>query len=419
MSKKKLKKTIKAIFTNNIVLKIGSILLAVLIWLAVVNVSDPTTTVTIKDIPITVTDESVITDQNKVYTVTSEKTADITVTGNRSVVENLIADDFEATASLAEMSSVYSVPVTVTAKKYSVASNISITQKTWTITVEIEDVTTVSYEIDIEVEGTAADGYVAGSVTAGKSTIDITAAESVHKSIGNVMAVVDIDGVSESFSEKCAITVYDTDGNEMEDDITLSSSKVKISVEMMRVKDVPVEIEVSGDVASGYEYTGLECSVETVSLVGDADSMKDVDSIVIPEGVFDITGMKADYSTTIDLTQYLPDNVSIYGQESDVTVTVSIDAIVSKKYTITADDVTFENLADGFEAEMTNEVTVTLTGIEDAFIDFDENDLSPVIDLSDVSEGENEVSVSVTVPDGITVKSVGDATVEITSVEDD
>ena len=67
MKKKKL--------TNNIGLKIASVILAVLIWLVVLNVSDPDKTITISNIPITFINENAITGQDKVYEIASGKAA--------------------------------------------------------------------------------------------------------------------------------------------------------------------------------------------------------------------------------------------------------------------------------------------------------------------------------------------------------
>lgn len=413
----KVKKVLRAALLNNWTLKIASAAIALLIWLAVVNVSDPTKTVTINNIPITVTDESAVTDLNQVYTVVSDDTATITVTGKRSVVEALSEDDFTATASLSEMSQVYSVPVTVAAKKESVAKNISITQKTWTITVEVEDIVTQTYDLSITLSGTAAEGYVAGSVTAGKSSIDITAPESVHKRISSVKAEVDITDVSESFSDKFDIYVYDKNDNIITDsNMKLSSDKVKVQVDVMEVKEVPIVITVYGEPASGYEYVGMTYTPETVQIIGEDEDIDGVTSITVPEKEVDITGMTESAEIVLDLAKYLPENVSIYGQESDITVTVTIKALISKKYTITTDNIIMNNIPDGYEAEMINEASITLVGIEDAFIDFDENDLNATVDLSNAIEGTNVIKIAVSVPDGVTIKNNVYARIKLTAI---
>lgn len=103
--------------TNNIMLKIAAVFIAALIWLAVVNLSDPTKTITIYGIPINLTDEEAITDQNKVYKVDQRLTLNVTITGKRSVISELSSDDFTAVAPLDEISVANSVQVEVSANK--------------------------------------------------------------------------------------------------------------------------------------------------------------------------------------------------------------------------------------------------------------------------------------------------------------
>ena len=50
----------KDFFTKNIGLKLLSVLLALLLWLTVMNVEDPAVTVTISDVPVQIVNREVI-----------------------------------------------------------------------------------------------------------------------------------------------------------------------------------------------------------------------------------------------------------------------------------------------------------------------------------------------------------------------
>ena len=108
---KKMLTKLKMSLTNNIGLKFLAVLIALVLWLAIVNVNDPEKTITVSNIPISVTNESAITSRDMVYNVKSEQYLNITVSGKRSIVSNLSAEDFRATASLKELSKVNSIPV--------------------------------------------------------------------------------------------------------------------------------------------------------------------------------------------------------------------------------------------------------------------------------------------------------------------
>lgn len=83
---------IKASLTNNVGIKVIAVVIAALIWLMIVNISDPEKTVIIYNIPINVTHEEVITDMNMVYDSDKNATVNITVSGKRSVVSKLFRE---------------------------------------------------------------------------------------------------------------------------------------------------------------------------------------------------------------------------------------------------------------------------------------------------------------------------------------
>ena len=67
--------------TNNLLLKIVSVIAAVLLWGVVINIDNPTDTYTISGIPIKVINEKqAITDNNLTYELSGEKTVSVEVT---------------------------------------------------------------------------------------------------------------------------------------------------------------------------------------------------------------------------------------------------------------------------------------------------------------------------------------------------
>ena len=61
----------KDFFTKNIGLKLLSVLLALLLWLTVMNVEDPAVTVTISDVPVQIVNDEVITSRGYRYIIES------------------------------------------------------------------------------------------------------------------------------------------------------------------------------------------------------------------------------------------------------------------------------------------------------------------------------------------------------------
>ena len=92
----------KKLLFNNIGYKLLAIVLAVLLWLVVVNITDYTVTVKIEDIPVEQLNSDVLEELDQIYDVVKGDTVDIYVKGRRSVVSNLTAKNFYAYAGILE-----------------------------------------------------------------------------------------------------------------------------------------------------------------------------------------------------------------------------------------------------------------------------------------------------------------------------
>ena len=208
---RKLIANLKKMLTNNIGIKILAVIVAFIVWLAVVNINDPEKIVTVYNIPIEVTDTEVLTEQNMVYSAKAVYTVNITVSGKRSVVTNLTADDFKATASLKDLSKVNSIPVNVEAKNITVSRDVTIVkQSVHTIEVGVEQITENDFEIEPEFHGSLAEGYVLGEYSLYTNKVTIDAPTSVLDRIDKVAAICDIENLNEDVEgKKCKIVLYD------------------------------------------------------------------------------------------------------------------------------------------------------------------------------------------------------------------
>ena len=110
-------KWMKSKVMNNFGLKVISLVVAFIVWLVIINTTNPTITKTFTDIPVKVINENVITSLNQVYEVVDGDMVDVVVKGKRSFVEELTNDDFSATADLSKLSTVNTAGIQVKLNK--------------------------------------------------------------------------------------------------------------------------------------------------------------------------------------------------------------------------------------------------------------------------------------------------------------
>lgn len=392
---------LKMSLTNNFGIKIIAVIVAAIVWLAVVNVSDPEKTVIIYNVPITITNEEAITDMGMVYNLESKNNVNITVSGKRSIVSNLTADDFKATASLEELSKVNAVPIEVTANKSSIARKVTIVKQSMqTITVSVENIEKQKFDIEVEFSGNTADGYVTGDYSLSKSTVDIKAPTSTLDRISRVVAICDLDGNNSDISQKCQLVLYDKRGKVVKDDnLQLSNNKVTVTVDILKQKEVPISINSIGNPSDGYQVVDVILSQEKVNLIGENKVLQEIDKLNIDENI-DIAGQTKDFTQKIDLKEYLPDGVSIDG-DSEIEVTIKIEKLSTKTYTIKAEDIEVTNLKDGLSLSITDKsIKVTLRGEKSVMESVSAESIKASIDLKGYGKGTSKVLVSFVIPDG-------------------
>lgn len=399
---KKAMTKIKTSLTNNVDLKIIAVIIASIVWLAVINISDPEKTLTIYGVPVTITDESSIIDRGMVYEVTSSKYVNVTVTGKRSIVSNLSANDFKATASLKELSKVNAVPIEVELKNRYMSRKLTIAkQSVQTLTVSVENLEKQEYNIEVDFSGTLDNGYVVGSYSLSRSTMTVKAPVSVHDKIERVVAICNLDGKNSDISQKCKLILYDKHNKEIkESHIKLSNQKVRVDVSILKEKEIPLDMTTDhvGQPAAGYQISGVTLSQETVKIVGAENLLDSVDRLEITED-FDVSNEVADISKNIDLSQYLPEGVSVNG-EKIIQVTIHIDKLATKTYNIKASDIIVNHLEENLELKyLTKSIAVTLRGESDAIGHVTKEQVQASIDLDGYEKGTETVPVFLSIPD--------------------
>ena len=400
---KKMLTKLKMSLTNNIGLKFLAVLIALVLWLAIVNVNDPEKTITVSNIPISVTNESAITSRDMVYNVKSEQYLNITVSGKRSIVSNLSAEDFRATASLKELSKVNSIPVDVTTKNASLGRKITIVkQSAQTILVDVENVEEKDFtDLVVEYTGKVADGYVAGLSSMSTDEVTVKAPTSIIDKIKKVAVRCSLDGTNTNISKKCPVILYDKNDKEIKsDEIELSDKKIRVNVNVLRAKQVPISTinkDELGKPADGYVVDDVILSSDSITVYGSEESLDSIESLDIQDDI-DVSDAKGDVTQNIDVTGKLPKGLSVSG-ESTITVKVVIKKLITRTFEYDASEVSLNDLSSDLDVQLvTKKVKVTLQGEEEVISQLTKDDMAISADLGKVKEGTTTVHVDVAVP---------------------
>ena len=397
--------------TTNLGLKIIAFIFAVFLWFIVVNLDNPVGSSTFRDIPVQILNEDIIKSAGEVYQVEGDQTVTVVVYATREVRQKLTSDNIVATADIKQIDSTGRlVPIEVSISGFS-GENITAEAVPRNLTIQREKSGKKVLPLTVDTDGIGlADGYVLGDATVKPDQVTITGAESVLAQVDRAVAQTgDVDGISEDTVLSANLVLYDANGNELNQsqiENNLGKNGLSVSVEVLRVKSIPVVFDVTGAPAEGYKYTGCTSTPESVQVCGKSEDIDKMSEIDVPASLIDISGASESVEMTVDIKPYLPEEVELVDENSaNVTVTVKIEEEGTLSIDFMVSSIKLNNLAENLQVsyEPDAEITLRFTGDEDLLDTLDISNAVSV-DLGDYDEpGTYDVPVRVNLPAGISL----------------
>lgn len=427
--------------TNNLGLKILAGMCAVVLWILVVTINDPTIIMSYTT-SVALKNQNYITEQNKYFEALSgSNTVNFSVSAKRSIQEKISGSDFTAVADMErgeydEKSGRYRVPITISTDKYN-SNTVTISTRQSYIEVALEDLGKIQKAVTPTTMGTVADGCALGAVEiVGSNLLKVSGPISIVSQIDKVVAAIDVEGMSTDVTYSAVPVFYDAEGNTIDTTkLTMNMSTVSVRAEILNTKDVSLEFSTMGEPAEGYVMMGLDYRPKTVRIKGEAATLNPINKITIPAEVLDLTNMTKDLVTTVDISAYLPGGTSlVLNADAKVEVTVTVEPLVTKTHEVPVSNFVLENLRSGYKAEILIEdlqgeyegdqdipkeetISVAVTGAESHMELLRARDIQGTIDLTGVGRGTHELGVSVRVDEELyTVADPVIVTVKVTAI---
>ncbi len=364
----------KNLFTKNLGLKIISVLGAFFLWLVVVNVDDPIISKTYTGIPVEILNEEVLTDQGKCYEVLNDSAnINVVVTAHRSVLDGMSRDYIKATADLKMLTALDTVPIEVRSIRYSDRIESVSTRETG-VKLSIESLIKKEVAVSVGYEGEPAEGYILAGVENALSTISVSGPESVVSRVSTVMAVADISGINSDFTVTEPLYPYDANNEQINDDrIILSRTVTEVNYLIYATKTIPISSGYSGNPSAGFGANGVVITEpSSVLIAGCGENFDDMEVIYVSPDQVSIEGATSDVTVAVNISDYLPSDVIFADSTFDpeIRVKVGIEANQHKVIDVPLSNITIDNLPDGYMASIVDiggSVPVEIQGIGDAY----------------------------------------------------
>lgn len=417
---------------NKFTLKILSLAIAVLIWLIVRNVQDPVIVQTFYDIPVTLVNESYLSNNMKIpLLIDGDDTVKVRIKAEESVIKELKKEDIVAQADMTQIymdATPKMVPVEVTCKGIA-DDNITVTPRN--IQVDIENQTSVEKTIAVNTGDTTPDkDYEVGSLQANPEKVTISGPESIINKIDKVVAKIDVTGMKESNVElDSELKIYDKNQDELSEKqlsylnlAGVQDNKIKIQAQFWKVqKNVKIGSEYSGSPQYGYEVDSVSVVPETLSLAGTDEALQKLavegNTLTIPASYIDVSGKNSDFDVKVDISELLPENMKLARDiNSTVIATVKILPYNSRDYEVSPTQIKVENKPENMNYKFEpDKIVARIKAKEEDLDNLKTDDIQMKIDLKDAKAGENTLPVTVTLPEGYEL--VEDITVKVALIE--
>lgn len=386
--------------------KLLSIAIATILWFMVINIDQPIGT---RDYnrPLSIQNMDVLTDRGLTIGNLEElKNTKITVKvkAQRTALDRLSQNPEWITASvdLSELSyavngDVIALPVSVSVQG---GNTYGISSKSPAV-VEVAVETMASKELPVEVylNGDLDEGTYLSEPLLSAETVLVTGPSTLVNTVTSVRATVAAEDIEKTPDMMATLTCYNAAGMIVKGVFT-NPEEIMVSYALHDMKQVPLQVEITGSPAPGYQVGNIYCRPQYAALIGSAEALDRIASLQLDS--INVSGLTTSTTRTFHLMDYLPEGVTLMDEsgKSTVEVTVEISEQSQKQLTLPASGLKIIGQENGKEYILHGDAHITLSGDGPALESIQADDLQGSINVNGLSAGDHKVMIHASLPDG-------------------
>lgn len=387
--------------------KVISLVLAIFLWIYVVSVENPLTKVKIPNVAVQLLNVETLSQRGLALSEDEEYYVDVVIEGKRADVLKIAASDVGVTADVFGYSiGKNDIPITVTVPDSVTVADL----RTGKIAVSIEELVSVYKSVKVLFSGVIPKGTEPTIFDIEPEEVEVKGAKSKVASVADVTATVDVDQLGSERSAFAAdLHAIDANG-EVVSGVKLSASSVQLTGAVFETKEVPLNLEVTGEVSAKYEVTKMDVP-EKVTIKGLKVDVSKVNSVTA--AAIDISSISS--TTEIPINMTLPTGVMLSEESKEAAVSVTIKGISVKEFEIDSSNITYEGLSERLSVVVnTPSVVVNASGKESIITNMTADDMHLSIDLTDLGAGVHTVPVKLSYEENLSEGLVTPSEIHIT-----
>ena len=373
----------KSFFDASLVLKIISLLCAILLWFYVSEVESPTSEKKIEAVTVTLRNKDILMTETGL-SVLSDSLYDtnVVLSGKKSTLNKINYEDITATVDLSKLSEpgTYELQINVVAPQ---GTSVVSTNPRF-ITVSIDK--TISHPFDIETKLSYSTTYEMGeciitdSQSKPISAVTVSGPATDIARIDKVVAKADFGTINSSVKAKTDLVCLDINGEEITStSIKLTPNSVIINQPVYMTKKLPLTASQANNTFTSTQIS-FKVKPASIEVKGDPKVLRELSEITL-DPIDEQSVIGEGLINSVNSLIKLPDGVELLGMQNTATITVSVKNVKKHYLFITPEDLNVIGLPDFLDVEF-DEPSWQFLIINSSDREFTAEDLDLTVDLS-------------------------------------
>lgn len=365
-----------------------AVVLAVGVWLYVVNVENPTGTSTVRDIPVTLTGEADLAEKGLMVTQQSDESISLKLSGRKKTLMKLNKKNITLELNVSSITTEGEHTLSCKTDFPNNLSSESVSVSDWDdlrVMVTVEKLVTKEIPVRGEFIGTEAEHCLAGTVTTNPATLELKGSADALEKISFALASVGGKEIGDTLVETVPVVFMGEDETPADrKNVTASAETVEVTVPIRRVVSLPLTVDLIDGGGATKEDVKTIINPSTITVAAQEEGETLPASISL--GEIDLSDVLGDTSYTIPIR--LPSGVTAWGKGSSyATVSLSFGQLATRQLAVT--HVTLENIPQDCDASLVSQTLyVWVRGTPELVEKISPSQIEVEVDLSGLSPGD-------------------------------
>lgn len=391
---------------QQLIIRACCIIASFILWLYIFNVENPIRERKIS-VPVTVINKDKLSELNLVPVGEEQANVSLTIRGSASDVYLVKPEDFKLESDLGAYGvkkGENKIPVVI--KKSPQSVSVVNNENLW-IRVVLDDLKQKTIPVKVVIEGKAKEGFFAMQPIYKIAEVEVNGPSDSIKHVNSAVAKYDVKNSAKDIVTVLPLQPLDSSGNVVKD-ISIKPESIEITVPIKKIKSVPINVKVLGNLNSESNIKSITPVPETIDIAGDEKVISNISSIDTEN--IDIS--QINNKDSIEAKIIVPKNVILINSNGTIKLNINLNKSTQKELNL---DIVTKNLGNNYTANLDkNKVSITISGAENIINNLKPENIECFVDLNSLQEGDQNVNVNINLPDGVSKVSQDPSSVKVT-----